>query len=246
MNVIKAIFLTAMLLLTSSRSYAERWVVMTLEWPPFTCSRCPENGAAAKALKDTLNKAGISVEFVFHPWTQTQKNAEQPDVVGYFPSWKDVLPGFTRSEALFKSPLGFIQQRSKPLVWAKLPDLKGKKLGITDGYSNTAEFNRLVKEKVLTVESVLSDDTNVRRVALGQIDGALMDINNARYLILKTHPQYAGRVSVNQRILEDKDLFFAFNTHNRDKAAKLKKALEKVNYQRMVDDYLLKYLLRVD
>lgn len=245
MNVIKLLLLASMLL-SGSRAFAERWVVMTLEWPPFTCSRCPENGAAAKALKDTLNQVGVSAEFVFYPWTQTQKKAEHPDVIGYFPSWRDVLGGFTRSEVLFKSPIGFIQPRSKPLVWSKLTDLKGRKIGITEGYSNNLEFNRLVKEKVLTVETVKTDEVSVRRVALGQLEGALMDISNARYLISKSQSEFPGKVSVNQRILEDKELFLAFNDHNKVKAAKLKSALGKVNYQRMVDDYLVKYLLRND
>lgn len=248
MSVIKgAVLALAIQIFSLSALAAERWVVTTLEWPPFTCSRCPENGAAAKALKDTLKTVGVSVEFVFYPWTQAIKRGERPEVIGYFPAWtEDFRPGFTASQVLFKSPLGLIQQRIKPLVWTKLSDLKGKKIGVTEGYGNTFEFNRLVKEKVLTVESVKSDDTNVRKVALGQLDGALMDINNARYLIHVAHPRLAGRVSVGPRIVEDKELYLAFNIHNKAKSDKLKKALDNVNYQRIVDDYLLKYMRRLD
>lgn len=247
MHVIKCTFVLLALGVLSSRAFAERWVVTTLEWPPFTCSRCPDNGAAAKALKESLKAVGVSVEFVFYPWTQAMKKGERPDVVGFFPVWlENIRPGLTPSEPLFRSPVGLIQQRDKPLVWTKLSDLKGKKIGITEGYGNTFEFNRLVREKVLTVEAVKSDDTNVRKVALGQLDGALMDLNNARYLIQVGQPQLAGRVSVNSRIIEEKDLYFVFNIHNKAKAEKLKAGLKKVNYQRQVDDYLLKYLRRTD
>ncbi|WP_347356202.1 transporter substrate-binding domain-containing protein [Bdellovibrio sp.] len=248
MSVIKGAVLALTLQIFSlSALAAERWVVTTLEWPPFTCSRCPENGAAAKALKDTLKTVGVSVEFVFYPWTQAIKRGERPEVVGFFPVWPETFrPGFSPSHLLFRSPLGIIQQRSKPLVWSKLSDLKGKKIGITEGYGNTVEFNRLVKEKILKVEAVKSDDTNLRKVALGQLDGALMDINNARYLMHVTHPKLAGRVSVSPRIVQDKDHFFAFNIHNKAKVDKLNKALANVNYQRIVDDYLLKYMRRLD
>lgn len=248
MHVIKYALITFInLVIFSKTAFAERWVVTTLEWPPFACSRCPDNGAAAKALKETLKTVGVKVEFVFYPWVQAIKKGEHPNVVGFFPAWLEEIPSvFTPSEPLFRSPLGFIQQRDKPLVWSKLTDLKGKKIGVTEGYGNTMDFNRLVREKILTVESVKNDSTNVRKVALGQLDAALMDVNNARYLIHVTQPHLAGRVTVNTRILEEKNLYFAFNIHNKERSKKLKEGLKNVNFQRLVDDYLLKYLRRSD
>ncbi|WII70726.1 transporter substrate-binding domain-containing protein [Bdellovibrio sp. 22V] len=247
MNVIKFFPLLVLLLLFSPRAQAERWVIATLEWPPFICSRCPDNGAAANALRETLKKVDVNVEFVFSSWTQTVKKGNRPDMIGYFPAWKEeVLPEFIASPVLFRSPLGFIEPRGKPLVWNELTDLRGKKIGVTEDYGNTVEFNRLVKNKTIHVEAVISDDTNVRKVALGKLDAALMDINNARYLIYVLQPHLAGRVSINKKIVEDKELFFAFNKHNVEKRKKLEKALTLVNFQRMVDDYLLRYARRSD
>lgn len=243
MRSISSAFLAFSIMVSTSAAKAERWVVTTLEWPPFTCSRCPENGAAAKALKDVMKSVGVSVEFVFYPWAQTKRKGARPEVVGYFPAWRESVPApFVASEALFHSPLGFIQQKSKPLVWTKLSDLKGKKLGVSEGYGNTVEFNRLVKEKVLTAIVVQSDATNVNKVAQGLLDGAVMDVNNARYLIQNLNPTFAGLVTVNSRIMENKDLFLAFNDHNKDKAEKLRRGLQLVNSQRIVDEYLLKYM----
>lgn len=225
-----------------STARAERWVLTTLEWPPYVCSRCPENGAAANALRSTLKSVGVDVEFVFYSWTQAIKKGRDPGVVGYFPPWIDeVAEGFVMSPPLFQSPLGFIENRDHPLKWSHLADLKGKKIGVTESYGNTVEFARLVKAGVLKTEVAKSDDINVRKVALGKLDAALMDINNARYFIYVSEPQLVGRVNINSKIIETKDLYLALNNKNAAKMEKVKTALKNVNFQRLVDDYLLKF-----
>jgi len=225
---------------------AEHWVINTLEWPPFTCSRCPENGAAIKALKQTLKSVGVTAEFVFYSWTQAMKKSrENKNVVGLFPAWPgDIKPGLVPSEALFHSPIGFIEPINKPLKWQKLSDLKGKKIGMTQDYGYNEELLSLVKKGDIIASVVLNDETNFLKVALEKLDGAVMDVNNARYVIYMTQRGLAGRVSVNSRIIQNESLHLAFNEFNKEKAETLSRGLKKVNFQRIVDDYMVKYLRR--
>lgn len=244
MAVIKRALLLLILpaLCFASREKRKTWTLTTLEWPPFVCSNCPENGAAAKALRETLRKVGVDVKFSFHSWSKSMSLGEEEGYVGYFPAWiEEVKPGFTASSTLFTSPVGFVEPRNKPLVWHSLTDLKGKVIGISQNYGNTVEFNRLVREGVIRVEVVESDDTNLRKVALGRLDGALMDINNARYFLSVNLRNLMGRVSINSKVLENKTLHLAFNGHNKDKAAKMEAALKQSNFQKIVDEYLKKY-----
>jgi len=236
-----------MLLFFSSVSKAEKWVITTLEWPPFTCSRCPENGAAAKALRELLKTQGVQVEFRFSSWTQAVKDGAAASKVGYFPAWnEDVKEGFVASDALFQSPIGFIEPRGKPLIWNKLSDLKGKTIGIAQDYGNTAEFNKLVKEGVIKTETVESDDTNIRKVAIGKIDGALLDINNAKYFLAGSLKNLSRDVVINSKVIETKTLHVMFNSHNRDKNAVIQAGLKKVRFQKMIDDYMAKYMAEFD
>lgn len=240
---IKQAFVLLLLVLAAFEAKAERWVVNTTEWPPFTCSRCPENGAAAKALRETLKQVGIDVEFVFYNWTQALKKGTDPEVVGVFPAWKEITnPDYTPSVLLFRSPIGFLEPRDRPLQWKELKDLKGKLISTTQSYAQPQEFANLVEKKVIRTESVWDDFTNVRKVALGKVDGALMDVNNARYYIYVAQPTLAGRVNVNSRIIGNKELYFAVNSLNHGKMRRLEQGLKKVNFQRIVDDYLVKYV----
>ncbi|MNJ92693.1 Bacterial extracellular solute-binding protein, family 3 [compost metagenome] len=244
MNVMKLllVILISALKTTTAHAKSDTWIFTTLEWPPFMCSRCPENGAAAKALRETLRKSGIRVEFSFQSWTKAVKNGSLKENVGFFPAWhEEVREGFVSSSALFFSPVGFVEPRSKPLIWNHLSDLKGKVIGISQDYGYPKEFNQLVAAGVIKVEVVESDDTNLRKVALGRVDGALLDINNARYFLSMSLKNLGGRVSVNNKVVENKSLHAAFNSYSHDKVAILEGALRQTNFQKIVDDYLKKY-----
>lgn len=235
-------FISIISLLFSLSSWAgERWLITTLEWPPFSCEKCPEQGAGCKALKEAMKTVGVDVEFVFLPWTRAIKDGAEAKYVGYYPSWpEDVQSGFSPSQAVFKSPLGFIEPKGKALVWNKLADLKGKNIGTVQDYGNTKEFNQLVKDGVIKTEVVPSDDVNVKKVAGGRLDGAIIDINNAKWFLATDLKDLAGKVQINAKTVEDKDLLIAFNAGGAAKKAKLEEALKKTDTAKIVAEYLQK------
>lgn len=230
-------------MITPATWAGEKWKVTSLEWPPFTCEKCPEQGAGTKALKEALASVGIELEVVFLPWSRAIKEGADKSAVGYYPSWpEDVTGDFSGSPSVFKSPVGFIEPSGKPLNWSSLQDLKGKTVGVVQDYGNTKDFNAAAKAGVFKTEVVPSDDVNVKKVAAGRIDAAIIDINNAKWYLQTDLKDLAGKVTINGKILEEKDLLIALNTHSKDKAAKLKEALGKVNTQKIVEEYLKKYV----
>ena len=101
------------------------------------------------------------MEFNFLPWERAIAVGAEDGFVGYYPAWpEDVVEGFSQSPVIFTSPVGFIEPKNKPLAWTSLADLTGKKIGIVNGYGNTKSFNDAV--------------------ASGRLDGALIDLANAR------------------------------------------------------------------
>lgn len=235
---------TLLIVLGASIAHAEKWKVTTLEWPPFTCEKCPEQGAGAKALREAMKSVGVEVEFEFLPWTRAIKEgADAKKYVGYYPSWpEDVQAGFTGSSSIFKSPIGFIEPKGKALSWNQLSDLKGKTIGSVQDYGNTKEFNKLVADGVIKTEVVPGDDINVRKVAGGRLDGAIIDINNAKWFLATDMKNLADKVQINAKVLENKDLMIALNANSKEKAKKLEEALKKVDTNKIVAEYLSKNL----
>ncbi|KHD88168.1 MAG: hypothetical protein OM95_10385 [Bdellovibrio sp. ArHS] len=218
--MVKLFFLS--LLISTSAWARETWLVATLDWPPYTCSKCHRNGIAAEALRSALAKEGIVVEFIFYPWVQAQKNGSKQKFVGYFPAWKEeVLPGFTASEILFSSPVIFVQRKDRPLVWNQLKDLKGKTFAITRGYGNTEEFNALVKKGDFKTLTVLSEESTLTKLVEGAVDGVLMDLRVAEYYLQNQFAPYTDKIAINPKVIEYKNLYFAFNQFNKEKKKKI-------------------------
>lgn len=238
--MLKFFLMTSMLLILSRISLAETWTISTLEWPPYVCSRCPEQGAAAKALRDAMRTQGVEIEFLFTTWHQAIQDARDGKAVGYFPAWiEGVRPGFSRSITLFRSPLGFVEPKSAPLRWKQLRDLKGKTIGVAQDYGNTSKFNQLVEKGLIRTQAVISDDTNIRKVAAGQVDAAIMDINNALYFLNVTMQDLKTKVQISSPIIQLKSLHLAL--HGKDSQRRqsvIRAALKKVDTARIVDSYL--------
>ncbi|NUN05248.1 MAG: transporter substrate-binding domain-containing protein [Bdellovibrio sp.] len=215
-------------------------MIATLEWPPYICSACAKNGAAADALRSLLKDQGITVEFVFFPWVQAQKNGAKPKYVGYFPAWREeVLPEFNSSKALFSSPVVFLQRKEAPLKWQNLHDLRGKTFAVTQGYGNTQEFNRHVKDGTFKILTVLSDEITLKRLAEGTVDGVLMDYKVAQHY-LKALPQTLTKsIEINPKIVEIKELYFAFNKYSPGQLKILNALIESANFSKSVDTFLL-------
>lgn len=231
------VLLTLMVVPFASR--AESWKIATLEWPPYTCSQCYKNGAAAEALREILKKDGINVEFVFYPWVQAQKNGNKRAFVGYFPAWKEeVLPGFKASAALFKSPVVFMERTGHPLQWESLQDLKGKTFAVTAGYGNTVEFNQLIKGGQLKTTTLLNEESTIRKLIAGNVDGVLIDLFVGKYYLNKIFFLQKDKVTLNKKVLENKDLYLAFNEGSLHKVEVLNRALKKASFAKSVDTYL--------
>lgn len=230
-----------LLIFASNMAKAESWKIATLEWPPYMCSQCYKNGAAAEALREALAKKGIAVEFVFTPWVQAQKNGGKRSFVGYFPAWKEeVLPGFKPSTALFNSPVVFMERKAEPLNWSTLKDLKGKTFGVTEGYGNTSEFNNLVKDGSFKTVKVLSEESTIRKLIAGHVDAVLIDLFVGKYYLSKIFSLQKEKVTLGNRILENKSLYFAFNEGSLQKADTLNTAIRKIDFQKRVEDYVTK------
>ena len=241
----KALFIATAVLFSQVASAAETWKITSLDWQPFSGKTLPEGGASIAVLRAALKAEGIELQVEFYPWTRAIETAKQPGYAGVYPSWpEDVAPGFTGSAVLFKSPVGFVEPKAKPLVWTKLEDLKGKKIGIVQDYGNTPEFNALSKNGTIKTEVVTSDLLNIKKVAGGRIDGAFIDLANLNYFLKYDAKDLAGQVQANPRVIDSKDLLLAINDSfvNKKANAILSSGLAKINADKIIKDYMEKHM----
>lgn len=223
----------------------ETWKVASLDWKPYTGESLPEGGMGIVILREALKAEGINLVVEFYPWSRAIQKARDPAYAGLYPAWdEEILSGFIKSPALFKSPVGFVEPRGRPLVWSKLEDLKGKTIGVVQNYGNTHEFMALVNSGVIKTEAVVSDVFNVRKVAAGRIDGAFIDLNNLNYLLKNDAKDIAQQVRANPVVIDTKDLLFAINAKftNKNAVNILERGISKINSDKIISDYKKKYV----
>lgn len=222
---------------------AQKWVVATLEWPPYTCEKCPEQGAAAKALKEVMKAEDVDLEFEFLPWSRALLEGKNKKYVGVFPVYQEtVVKPYVLSPLLFTSTLGFIEPADKKIPVTKLENLIGKNVGVVQDYGNLKAFNDLVNEGKIKTQVVMRDELNIKKVNAHRIDAAIIDLNNAKYYLANEYKELAPNISISPFIIEHKELFLSINSHDTEiKQKKLKAALKKTHFQKIVDEWLKKF-----
>ncbi len=235
----------ATLLLSLSALAGETWKVTSLDWQPYSGKALPEGGAGIAVLRAALKAEGIELEVEYYPWRRALVTAKKPGYAGVYPIWpEDVPDGFTGSAVLFKSPVGFVEPRDKPLQWKTLGDLKGKTIGTVQDYGNTPEFMKLINNGTIRTEVVVDDLTNIKKVAAGRIDGAFIDLNNLDYLLKNDAKAVSSHIQANSRTVDTKDLLLAINNkfHNKNAVSILSSGISKIDAEKIIKDYTEKYL----
>jgi polar amino acid transport system substrate-binding protein len=187
----------------------------SLDWPPFSGADLPNRGLSTAIVERTLVRAGFSLVVEFLPWQRAVATGlKAPDVAGYFPEYRTAASEeqCLLSAPIGSSPLGFAERIAAPVDWRGLPDLAGRRIGTVRGYVNTDAFDRAAADGKLLVEPAVDDATNLRKLAAGRLDLAVIDANVMAHL-LSTMPDLRplrAQLRFNGRLLEDKSLHVCF------------------------------------
>lgn len=237
------------LFLAPASGYSENIALTSLEWPPYTGADLDGSGASARVLAEALQQVGLGLEVTFLPWQRAVKMAKHDDAyVGYFPEYhaESIEEDFFFSDPIGISFLGFIERRDNPVQWTALEDLKPYTLGVVSGYVNTAEFDAMMASGGLKTDGVIDDATNIRKVAAGRIDMAVMDKFVFLYL-LKTDPDLhalADTLQFNGKLLEVKKLYVCLKRNPAGQAAmaKINTGLARIDATSLQDAQIAKAL----
>jgi len=96
------------------------------------------------------------------------------------------------------------------------------RIGTVLGYLNTKEFDKLVEDKVLDASTVYTDRLNLRRVAYGRIDLAVIDRLTLQHLLTQDEQlkPYRNLLEFNPRLLAEQNLHICFAKNERGRLLK--------------------------
>jgi len=247
MKIVLRIVILSLLALSSFMVSADQKVYLTsLSWPPYSDKNLPDQGASIAVAKAAFKAVGYELVVDFFPWSRAVKSAKDKDskYVGYFPEYyaKEIEQEFIFSDEMGSGPLGFVQKKSSPINWSNLDDLSQYNIGTVQDYVNTAEFDQLAASGKIKVKTVISDLHNIRKLAAGRINMAVIDKNVLSYL-LKTESKLSkikNEVEFNAKLLENKKLYVCFRKGPEgERLTKIfNEGIKKINVDKIMAEHL--------
>lgn len=199
----------------------EKVVLSTLDWQPYIGQTMKNNGYVAAVVKEAFKRNGVEVEFQFHQWTRTVGLAKAGEVDGYFPEYyAENIKEYAKFSVPFPGgPLVFFKLKNNNVSFSSLEDLKGLKIGVVKGYTNSKDFD---EADFLLKDPAKDDLTNFKKLAAGRIDLLVADKFVGLELLKDQLPDYVDEIVFMEKSLEEKDLFVCISKKAVNGAAFLK------------------------
>ncbi|NIZ14176.1 transporter substrate-binding domain-containing protein [Phaeobacter sp. HF9A] len=207
-SLVNATALLAFVIGSTAATASETVRLTSLSWPPYTDADLPEGGSNSALLKAALAEAGLTLEISFLPWQRAVNQGLHDDAFsGYFPEYASDGLDCVLSPAYDSSTVGFVERTGDGIEWETVSDLQNYTIGVVSGYVNDGgPFDQAVADGTLSVDGVNDDLLNIRKVAGGRIDAAVIDRNVLEHLVETAAPELAGKVQFNDRILKEHTL----------------------------------------
>lgn len=219
----KALMSAAVLVLAVPAAGAQDTVKITsLEWPPYAGTALPNLGTFWDSVTAAFAAGGTTAEVEFYPWQRAVALGLETDgYVGYGPEYFSEDLNCVWSDPIGQSPVGFVQNVDAPITWQSVDDLTAYTIGVVAGYVNDgAEFDAQMEAGALDIDAVNDDLTNVRKVAAGRLDAAVIDTNVLGFLTEVSEPGLADKVEMNETLLISHGLHICFADTDAGRAAR--------------------------
>lgn len=183
-------------------------------WPPYQMDTADGvTGFSTELVQAVFSRMDVTTEPVQgYPWKRAMSILEHGRADGLFSAnlTEDrKLFALYPDEPLFESPWILWTPDSSKI--STLDDLKGKTVGVVAGYSYTPEFWAFI-ETFCTVETVSSDEINLKKLAYRRLDATVTEYGNGYHLArtfkldsIKPHPDI---------VIKTDGLYIMFNKTN--------------------------------
>lgn len=144
-------------------------------WPPFVqAGKVRYAGISVDVVQEALRTQGYALRMTIMPWAEALENVKQGKTDLLVATWfTEARTDFLRySDPYMQNELKFIMPASSDFSFTGMDSLKGKKIGVVEGYGygdeflNASHFTRVVAKDT---------PTNLRKLLAGHIDMTLDD-----------------------------------------------------------------------
>ncbi|MFH1805331.1 MAG: transporter substrate-binding domain-containing protein [Pseudomonadota bacterium] len=247
------LFLTAITARASESQTPQTLVVVTNDYPPYTIAGA-DNSFLPDLFAEIGDRMGVRFEIRFMPWRRGEQAVATGHAWGTFPYTpnEDRRKIHDFSETIYFADAHFFTYdpdgTRPPILYEKLEDLKGLRMGGIYGYY----YEHWFEQAGLDTDFAHSEEQNLRRLQLGRIDLAPLSTTLGWYLIGQIFPpDIAARFKTVEKPLIDGGslhLMTARNYPQNDRLlARFNRALDAVKkdgtYARLVEKHglLLRY-----
>lgn len=218
-------FFILFLLLTffplSGRAQPTKLELVCDEWPPYQIVRDGRvEGFSTEVVKIVLESIGMVPERIrAYPWKRALQVLRSGHADGLFSAnFTEDRLRFARypDETLVESPWVIWVRRGAEFSFEEMSDLRGKRIGVVNGYSYTPEFWDYIRKHAV-VDPVISDETNFRKLPAGRLDCLIAELGNG--LSLRRTLGLPGIVPQRENPVKVDGLYLIFNRERVDEAA---------------------------
>lgn len=166
--------------------------LLSTEYPPYTSPSLPRQGIATAIAVEAFRRAGHQVVIQYRPWARALYEAKEGSSDGVVGLWhsREREAFLAYSQPLVDNVVGFYARADRRHDVRRLPRLRSLTIGVVRGYLKPPN----VEAARLRTEEAIDDEANLRKLAAGHVDLALIDKGVARYLLRYRLPEQRGRL----------------------------------------------------
>jgi polar amino acid transport system substrate-binding protein len=195
------------------------------EWPPYLSAELPEQGLAAKLIRDIFLEAGYQVRFQFLPWARAYQDTKQ----GRYAAtavWMKVPNrevDFWYSDAVLEEQFVFFHLKSTAFDFQSLEDLADVNLGGGLGYSYGAAFDAALAAGTVKLSRVGDTEQNFRRLLKGRIQAFPEEMRVGYQVLHHQLAEFSSQITHNPNplLINQSFVLFPKNTAQSDVLQKI-------------------------
>lgn len=165
------------------------------EWYPYAALRGGKlRGLAVDIIEAAYAEMNVKVNFKSAPYARCLMLAETGQELGCFDSLKDSKLSkilLFHEEPIFKAEIGIFALDSSTESQLQFSSLRGKRIGVTHGYTYTDEVDN---DAGVTREVAPTDLSNLRKLLLQRSDYSLIYTRVVDYLIGQYPAEFKGKI----------------------------------------------------
>jgi len=177
------------------RAEAEQTVSLgSIEYPPYTGPDLEQGGPLTQIVREAYERVGYQVQIQYYPWSRATSLARRGSVDGLVPIWmrEERKEWVLYSDPMPASEVVFYKRKDTEIVFdgSDYSSLKPYVIGTVQDYANPEGLER-VREQ-LQIQAVMRDIQNLRKLASGRVDLAVIDRYVARHLLREFMQESVG------------------------------------------------------